>query len=277
LAEVYNDRGVALKKLGQLVSAVDSYNKAIQLKPDLAEAYSNCGNALHNLGQLEEAVASYDQAIQLKPDYAEAYSNRGNALTELGQLGAAVNSYDRAIQHQSDYAEAYGNRVNALRDLGRLEAAVESGLTAIKIQPDLRSAWGNLFFAVKALQPSKDTQVDLYKQELSQNDSHRVNLAVLEYKLDAFTPHTAEISFRNAIKALPSKTEEEVHNLDRLHQATEKPSLPEKMIALLHFGRSGTGLLHSLIDNHPQISTLPSVYFSQYFDSTVWKKLIAEG
>ena len=49
------------------------------------------------------------------------------------------------------------------------------------------------------------------------------------------------------------------------------------MVALLHFGRSGTGLLHSLIDNHPEISTLPSIYFSQYFDSTVWQKLIAEG
>jgi len=95
--------------------------------------------------------------------------------------------------------------------------------------------------------------------------------------LDAFTPHTAEHSFKNAIKALPSKTEEEVNNPDRPHHATERPSLPEKMIALLHFGRSGTGLLHSLIDNHPQISTLPSVYFSQYFDSAVWQKLIAEG
>jgi len=158
-----------------------------------------------------------------------------------------------------------------------LEAAVESYLTTIKIQPDLQSAWNNLFSTLKVLQPSKDTQVALCKKELSQDASHRVNLAILEYKLDAFTPHTAEHSFKNAIKALPSKTEEEVNNPDRPHRATERPSPPGQWIALLHFGRSGTGLLHSLIDNHPQISTLPSIYFSQYFDSAVWQKLIAEG
>ena len=47
----------------------------------------------------------------------------------------------------------------------------------------------------------------------------------------------------------------------------------QKIIALLHFGRSGTGLLHSLIDNHSEISTLPSIYLSQFFDNIVWKKL----
>ena len=43
-------------------------------------------------------------------------------------------------------------------------------------------------------------------------------------------------------------------------------ALPEKMVALVHFGRSGTGLMHSLIDAHPEISTLPSIYFSEYFN-----------
>ena len=46
---------------------------------------------------------------------------------------------------------------------------------------------------------------------------------------------------------------------------------------MTHFGRSGTGLLHSLIDGHPNVSTLPSVYFSQYFDSSTWQKIISHG
>ena len=45
-----------------------------------------------------------------------------------------------------------------------------------------------------------------------------------------------------------------------------KLNLPQNMISLVHFGRSGTGLLHSLIDNHPEIYTLPSIYFSEFFD-----------
>jgi len=70
-----------------------------------------------------------------------------------------VESYDQAIQIQPDFAQTYYNRGNALRDLRQLEAAVELYRKAIKIQPDLQSTWNNLFFTVKALQPSKDTQV----------------------------------------------------------------------------------------------------------------------
>ena len=53
--------------------------------------------------------------------------------------------------------------------------------------------------------------------------------------------------------------------------------LPDKMIALVHFGRSGTGLMHSLIDRHPNYPTLPSIYFSEYFDHSIWTKIISTG
>ena len=51
----------------------------------------------------------------------------------------------------------------------------------------------------------------------------------------------------------------------------------DRMVALVHFGRSGTGLMHSLIDGHPEISTLPSIYFSEYFDQSNWVKLVSDG
>ena len=40
---------------------------------------------------------SYNKAIQLKPDDAQAYSNRGNALTDLGRIGVAVTNHQRAV------------------------------------------------------------------------------------------------------------------------------------------------------------------------------------
>ena len=43
------------------------------------------------------------------------------------------------------------------------------------------------------------------------------------------------------------------------------------------FGRSGTGLLHSLIDGHSDVSTLPSIYFSEYFDHSTWIKITSDG
>ena len=53
--------------------------------------------------------------------------------------------------------------------------------------------------------------------------------------------------------------------------------LPHKIVALVHFGRSGTGLMHSLIDGHPEVSTFPSVYFSEYFDHSTWLQITSAG
>jgi hypothetical protein len=35
--------------------------------------------------------------------------------------------------------------------------------------------------------------------------------------------------------------------------------------------------MHSLIDGHPEVSTLPSIYFSEFFDHFTWEKIIADG
>ena len=53
-----------------------------------------------NCGSFEAGLQSYDRAIELTPDLAEAHANRGNALVELRQFGEAVASFDRAVALQ---------------------------------------------------------------------------------------------------------------------------------------------------------------------------------
>ncbi len=142
-AEAYFNRGNALKELGQLVLAVESYEKAIQFKPDYAMAYSNRGNVLQELGQLANAMESHDKVIQLKPDYAEAYYNRGNVLQELGQLKQAEKSFEKAIQFKPDFAMAYSNRGNVLQELGQLALAVENHDKAIQLKSDCPNTYYN--------------------------------------------------------------------------------------------------------------------------------------
>ena len=36
------------------------------------------------------------------------------------------------------------------------------------------------------------------------------------------------------------------------------------------FGRSGSLFLHSLLDGHPQISTLPGYFFKGWFNEKTW-------
>ena len=147
--DAYYNRGIALKDTGQPEQAVESYEMAIRFKPDYAEAYNNRGIALKEIGQRELALESFEMAIQLKPDYAEAYNNRGNELKKLGQPDEALGSYEKAIRLRPDYAEAYNNHGNAHKDLGQLDQALESYEKAIRFRPDYAEAYSNRGVALK--------------------------------------------------------------------------------------------------------------------------------
>ena len=138
-------------KKSDFKAAVNAYDKAIELKPDLAEAYNNRGAEQHALGRHEAALADFDEVIRLKPDYAGAYSNRGNAKNDLGRHEDAIVDCNEAIRLKPDLAEAYNNRGNAKSGLGRHEAALADCDEAIRLKPDLAKAYNNRGYAKGAL------------------------------------------------------------------------------------------------------------------------------
>ena len=104
-----------------------------------------------------------------------------------------------------------------------------------------------------------------------------INFALQQFSLDGFRPHEADKSFKKVIAALPPLAGEEILINATGHQHGTAAQLPDKMVALLSYGHSGSGLLHSLIDGHPEITTLPSFYLCWYFNKGVWDKISAEG
>ncbi|SVD56932.1 uncharacterized protein METZ01_LOCUS409786, partial [marine metagenome] len=151
---------------------------------------------------------------------------------------------------------------------------------ALTIQPNFAEAWNNLQFVAKALQFTETRggrKENSYKKGLSETARMGIDFAILEYYLAKFKPHKADKAVQKVMAALPSKSHEEVAIGDANHKATPPPPLADKLIALLHFGRSGTGLLHSLIDSHPEASTLPSIYLRGFFNAGVWNKISADG
>ena len=143
LAVAYNNRGNAKSNLGHHEEAVADYDEAIRLKPDDAKAYNNRGNAKDNLGRHEEALADYDEAIRLEPDDANAYNNRGNAKDNLGRHEEALADYEEAVRLEPDDAKAYSNRGNAKDNLGRHEEALADYDKSIRLKPNLASAYYN--------------------------------------------------------------------------------------------------------------------------------------
>ena len=93
--------GVLYARLGRHEQAIESYQKALQIKPGHADAHNNLANALREFGRLEDAIESFNRALQIKPDYPEAHFNLGNALKKTGASWGRHRKLQKGRSHQT--------------------------------------------------------------------------------------------------------------------------------------------------------------------------------
>ena len=100
LARTYRNIGIAYHRAKEPLKALDSYNKAIALKPaDVADDYINRGNAYDEANMFKEAMADYDKALELKPGFGEIFYNRGIAYEHQKMLEKAKAEFIAAYEH----------------------------------------------------------------------------------------------------------------------------------------------------------------------------------
>ncbi|MGB3533558.1 MAG: tetratricopeptide repeat protein [Microcoleaceae cyanobacterium] len=136
LAEVWNNRGVILTKLQDYPKAIDSYEKALEIRSDYPDAWNNRGVALGKLKDYQTAVTSYDRAVELKPDYGDAWNNRGFALTQLKKYDEAIQSYQKAGDLKPDFHLIWYNQARCYGLQGMVELAIKNLNKAIEIKPE---------------------------------------------------------------------------------------------------------------------------------------------
>ncbi len=108
------------EKQKRLNSAVDAYQKALQLKQavtndkdpnaakTLAAYYNNLAEAYSRAGKTDDAVKTYQQAIASDPTQAaQYYFNMGAVLTNAGKADQAIDAFDKCIAADPARAEAY--------------------------------------------------------------------------------------------------------------------------------------------------------------------------
>ncbi len=122
---VYNDRGVALSRLGYNHRAIESYRRALAANPRYATCWFNLGKALFRVGNLKEALQAFTRATELNPKNRSAWNNRGVTLRQLNRIEETIPCYERAIELKADYAWAWHNKGYALELLDRPREALE--------------------------------------------------------------------------------------------------------------------------------------------------------
>jgi Tfp pilus assembly protein PilF len=91
-----------------VAKGLESYGKALELKPDDASIHNNYGLLLAKANKFPEAQAELEKAAQIEPANAcKYYYNLGALYTNAGQTDPAVDTFKKAIAADPNCADAY--------------------------------------------------------------------------------------------------------------------------------------------------------------------------
>lgn len=125
LREVIFSRANSFYDAGSYKDAIKDYDKAIKISPEFAPAWNNKGLALLKLGESEEALKMFYKTAEIDPTHFDE-STKGLALKALGRYNESLESFDKALEHYPSNPLIWVDKGDVLQALGRNEEAKEA-------------------------------------------------------------------------------------------------------------------------------------------------------
>lgn len=271
--EAYFNLGVVLQDMEQNDEAIDSYKKAINIKPNYPDAHNNLGNILLGLGHLDAAIESLEWAIAYKHDFAEAYNNLGNAFNDYGKSEDAIQNYQKAIFYKPNYEKAIFNLALLYKDLGNKKDFIKNIEKVLSLNPN----WGHAHYHLSRVKKytNNDPQIEQIKLALKNKNVSSIDLIGLNFALSKVYEDLEEYSeqFRfldeaNSLrkKELNYSIEKDIKLFSRIKETFSSIPVPLNLslskkysirpIFILGMPRSGTSLVHQILDSHKEVSGL---------------------
>lgn len=92
------NQGVNYQEQGKMPQAIQEYDQAIKLAPNLSEAFANRGIAYAMLGRYPQALQDFNAALEGLPDDASLHYLRGRVYAETGQREPAIADLEKALE-----------------------------------------------------------------------------------------------------------------------------------------------------------------------------------
>jgi tetratricopeptide (TPR) repeat protein len=145
-------RGLAQRQLGELVNALDSYNRALKVnREDILVNAQRCA-LIAEIGDkspekdcgLPKAIEYYERAIALDASNPKVLIQQGLALEQAGFFDRALSSYDRGLKINPQNAFILARRcgvLNALEDYKNALESCDNALASERRWDDFTSAY----------------------------------------------------------------------------------------------------------------------------------------
>lgn len=201
------------------------WRRVIQQQPENAEAYASLGDALLNQNRAE-AIDAYDRALKLNPNIPRAHNGRGFVLFFLGEYDQAIAAYERAIQLDPSQIAPYLNLSQVMAVQDKTREAVAACRKAIQIAPRNAEAYKCLGKALP--QERSGEAIAAFRKATQLNPRDPDSYAALGYLLrDQGKLNEAAVAYQTAIQV--NSTVNPSHFLE-LQDVFERQKRPEKMI-----------------------------------------------
>jgi tetratricopeptide (TPR) repeat protein len=134
------DRRYLFRRSGHFAFEIEAYdlvrsNVRNKVLPQLAH-----GNALLVRGRAKEALDSYERALRLKPDQPQLLALKGEALSALGRHEEAIHAFDKVLAALPADGETLNARGIARMALGRVAQANDDWRRQLELLPQTQSA-----------------------------------------------------------------------------------------------------------------------------------------
>jgi tetratricopeptide (TPR) repeat protein len=134
--------GASNLNTGKPEKALEDFNRAIKIKPQLAAGYLGRANTLQILGLYEESIEDYDKTLKIKPDLANAYINRASAYSHLGEYEKAIADYERGLELDPDIDDKPGFINRLFSDKPNTDKGIRKHLEYLKQQVNKQNSQG---------------------------------------------------------------------------------------------------------------------------------------
>lgn len=134
--------GIECYKDKRWESALENFNKALEIDANDADQLINKGACLRNLNRSNETLTVYEKAIQINPSSGTAYSNQAMAFIDLERYTEALASFKTASKFGEDSGANQMHISICLAKTGHISEAIQSIDDLIKKYPK----FGSLFY-----------------------------------------------------------------------------------------------------------------------------------
>ncbi|MHC4754865.1 MAG: tetratricopeptide repeat protein [Planctomycetota bacterium] len=132
----FNNLGNIYTESGDLDTAKEILETAMDLNPTLGEVRTNLGNIYLRKKMTDEAIRQYRAALEINPQDSRTYNNLGNAYAAKSWYLKAVVQYKKCLELDPNFDQAYRNLSISYLNQGKYAVAAREIKHAISLKPD---------------------------------------------------------------------------------------------------------------------------------------------